>query len=323
MIATALTQRLGCRVPVQQAGMGGVTTVELVEAVAAAGAIGTLPGLDAIPLRDRLARLADRPGLAYGVNFLVPFVDPADVELAARESRFVEMFYGDPERATVERIHAGGAEAWWQVGSVAEACAAVDAGCDVVIAQGVEAGGHVRGTTPLLPLLDGVLGALDRAGTRDVPVVAAGGIATARGVAAVLAAGASAARVGTRFVATDESCAHPRYKDALVHASGVDTVLTDRFGAGWPDAPHRVLRRALDRANEATTDVVGATRHADAEIPVVRWSPMPPTVDMTGAIEAMACYCGQGVDAVTGRERAADVVRELAEGAERLLRSWS
>jgi NAD(P)H-dependent flavin oxidoreductase YrpB (nitropropane dioxygenase family) len=319
VITTALTRLLDCQVPLQQAGMGGVTTVELVEAVAGAGGIGTLPALDTTPLALRLDRLAARPGLVYGVNFLVPFVDPADVELAARRTRFVEMFYGDPEPATVARIHDGGALAWWQIGSLDEARAAVDAGCDVVVAQGVEAGGHVRGTTPLLPLLDGVLDALDRSGTETVPVVAGGGIATPRGVAAVLAAGAAAARIGTRFVTSDESCAHPRYKDALLAASGVDTVLTDRFGAGWPDAPHRVLRSALREADARTGDVVGAARYGDAEVPVVRWSPMPPTVDTTGEIDAMACYCGQGVDAVVARERAADVVQALADGAERLL----
>jgi NAD(P)H-dependent flavin oxidoreductase YrpB (nitropropane dioxygenase family) len=152
-----------------------------------------------------------------------------------------------------------------------------------------------------------------------VPVVAAGGIATPRAVAAVLAAGAAAARVGTRFVTSDESCAHPRYKDALLAASGVDTVRTDRFDAGWPDAPHRVLRSALQRADTLGGDVAGAPRYGDAEVPVVRWSPMPPTVDTTGEIDAMACYCGQGVDAVVAREPAAHIVEMLADGAERLL----
>src|SRR5204863_4315258 len=143
--------------------------------------------------------------------FLVPFLDRDAVAVAAARSRLVEFFWGEPDRALVESAHAGGARAAWQVGSADEARAARDAGCDIVVAQGVEAGGHVRGTTGLLPLLDIVLDATDDA----IPVVAAGGIATARTFAAVMATGASAARVGTRFVVTREANAHPRYLDAL------------------------------------------------------------------------------------------------------------
>src|SRR5207248_11032215 len=133
------------------------------------------------------------------------------------------VFWGDPDAAVVARIHAGGALAFWQVGSREEALAAADADCDVVVAQGVEAGGHVRGTTPLLALLDHVVGQV------DVPVVAAGGITTAERVAEVLAAGASAVRLGTRLLATTESAAHPDYLAALLAADGKDTELTTAF----------------------------------------------------------------------------------------------
>src|SRR5205085_7101260 len=111
---------------------------------------------------------------------------------------------------------------------------AVDAGCDLVIAQGTEAGGHVRGTIGLLPLLDAVLERV------AVPIVAAGGIATPGAVAAAMAAGAAGVRIGTAFVATVESGAHPDYIAALLRADGGDTVLTEAFGVGWPNAPHRV-----------------------------------------------------------------------------------
>ncbi|HEV8163681.1 MAG TPA: nitronate monooxygenase, partial [Actinomycetota bacterium] len=109
-------------------------------------------------------------------------VDFAAGELAASRARLVEFFWADPDPALVELVHAGGALAGWQVGSVEEAERAADAGCDLVIAQGVEAGGHVRGTVALLPLLAGVLEVV------TVPVLAAGGIASARSMAAVLAA---------------------------------------------------------------------------------------------------------------------------------------
>lgn len=200
-VSTGFTELLGCRLPIQLAGMGGSSGPELVNAVAGAGAAATVAphGLSRSALDGVLDRLG--PGV-IGINVLVPFLDLRAVETAAARLRYVEFFYGDPVTDLVTRVHAHGALAAWQVGSVEEAVAAEEAGCDFVIAQGVEAGGHVRGTTALLPLLDAVLERM------RVPVVAAGGIATARGVAAVLAAGAGAARVGTRFLATPEADVH-------------------------------------------------------------------------------------------------------------------
>ena len=139
----------------------------------------------------------------------------------------------------------------WQVGSADEARAAVDAGCDLVVAQGDEAGGHVRGTLGLLTTLERVLDAV------EVPVVAAGGIGSARQVAAALAAGASAVRVGTRFIASAESGAHPDYVRAVLEATAEDSTLTDVFSVGW-DAPHRVLRSCIEAARAFRGDVVGS-----------------------------------------------------------------
>src|SRR5262249_53714320 len=155
------------------------------------------------------------------------------VELAAERCPLVEFFWGEPSAALVDLVHAQGASASWQVGSADEGRLAADAGCDLVIAQGVEAGGHGRGAPRFLPLLEELRAAV------DVPVVAAGGIGTGRAMAAALTAGADAVRVGTRFVAATESVAHPDYVDAVVKASADDTVLTTAFGEGWPDAPHR------------------------------------------------------------------------------------
>ena len=208
-----------------------------------------------------------------------------ELELAARRARVIDLFWGDPDAAVVDRIHAGGALAFWQIGSLVEALAAVDAGCAAVIAQGVEAGGHVRGTTPLFTLLRQVVPAV------QVPVVAAGGVA----LVAALNAGAAEARVGTRFLATAESRAHPDYVAALVAATAVDTVYTTVFGEGWPDAPHRVLRTAKERAPAGANDVVGQAAYGDRCWDVVRWSAQPPTVFITGEVVAMAMYAGRGV----------------------------
>jgi nitronate monooxygenase len=237
--------------------------------------------------------------LAVGVNFLVPFLDRAAVEEASGRAALVECFWGEPDPHLIAVIRGGGARAGWQVGSVDEARAAQDAGCDVIVAQGVEAGGHVRGGTGLLPLLDEVRAVV------DVPIVAAGGIGTGRAMAAAFTAGADAVRVGTRFVAAVESIAHPAYVAALIAARADDTVITTAFGDGWPDAPHRVLRSSISAG-----DARGAAQS---------WSPAWPTTASSGAIEAHALYAGQSVGAVTARQPAADIIEELVEAANRLL----
>lgn len=289
--------------------MGGVAAgPELAAAVGGAGAQGMVGAVMLSPaaLGAVLDAIPDEIRRTSGVNFLVPFVDPGCVALAAARVRVVDFFYGSPDPALVELVHAGGALAGWQVGSAAEARAAAAAGCDLVVAQGVEAGGHVRGRLGLLPLLAEVLAAI------DVPVVAAGGVATARGVEAALAAGADAVRVGTRFVAAAEANAHPRYVEALVAATGDDTVLTEAFSHGWPDAPHRVLRSCVDAAAALDVEVVAETAHGGVAMPVPRWATAPPSRTTTGHVGAMALYAGQGVGAVRAPAPAAAIVAELA-----------
>jgi nitronate monooxygenase len=315
MLTTKFTTLIGCSIPVQQAGMGGVATPELVAAVANAGGLGMLGGvrLPAPFLTSALDQLRQQARGSFGVNFLAPFLDRECLEIAAARARVVEFFYGDPDPAHVRTVHAGKALAAWQVGSRDEAQAAVDAGCDFIVAQGVEAGGHVRGCIGLLPLLDEVLAAI------HVPVVAAGGIATARGMAAALTAGASAVRVGTRFVAAVESAAHPYYKEALVQARPEDTVLTEAFSANWPHAPHRVLRSCVAAAEALPDGVVGYAEIGGQRMAITRFMTPAPIRATTGAIEAMALYAGESVGAVRGIESAAQIIQELADGAERLL----
>ena len=155
-------------------------------------------------------------------------------------------------------------------------------------------------------------------------MVGAGGIATARGVAACLAAGAAAARVGTRLLATSESGAHPRYVAALLEAGAEDAVLTDAFSVMWPRGPepHRTLRSAVEAAEAFGEEVVGETRMGATTLAVPRFGVPCPNRDTTGEIAAMAHYAGQGVGATRQVVPAAQVVEELAEGAERLLRRW-
>jgi NAD(P)H-dependent flavin oxidoreductase YrpB (nitropropane dioxygenase family) len=276
--------------------------------------------LPADALAGLLDDLAGRTGGVVGVTFLLPFgADPAAVEVAAARARLVDFFYGDPDPALVARVHDGGALASWQAGSVAEARAAADAGCELVAVQGMEGGGRIRGRVALLPLLAEVLDAV------RVPVVAGGGIASARGVAACLAAGAAAVRVGTRLLATEEAGAHPAYVAALLAAGAEDAVLTDAFSVMWPPGPepHRTLRSALEAAEAFDGEVVGETRMGPTTLPVPRFGVPCPNRDTIGEIAAMVHYAGQGVGATDRVLPAAQVVTELALGAEELLRRWS
>jgi nitronate monooxygenase len=213
----------------------------------------------------------------------------------------------------VDLTHGAGTLAGWQVGSVDEARAAEDAGCDLVTVQGVEAGGHVRGSSPLLPLLREVLDAV------DVPVLAAGGIADGRSFDEVMAAGADGARIGTRFIATVESGAHPLYKQAVLDAVGDATVVTDAFAdcplcATSPRA--RVLRTAVARLTELDDDVVGTATMGGERVPVPRGSGSPPSAGVEGRVDAMAMYAGAAVGSVTEIQPAAEVIAELMAGLE-------
>ncbi|HKF91762.1 MAG TPA: nitronate monooxygenase [Acidimicrobiia bacterium] len=319
MLTTRFTDRVGCKLPIQQAGMGGVAGPDLAVAVSAAGGLGTvaLHMMPAPMVAETLDAMSLRTTAPLAFNVLVPFVDREAVAAASSRCRLVEFFYDDPDADLVRIAHEGGALAAWQIGSRAEAEAARDAECDIVIVQGVEAGGHVRGSVGLLALLPEVLDSV------EVPVVAAGGIGSARAAAAALAAGADAVRVGTRFVATQEADTHPDYADALVRARAEDTVLTEAFSVMWPDAPHRVLRSCVDKAEALDDDAVGEIEIGGTTMPVPRLSVLAPTRATSGSVDAMALYAGQSVTDVAGVVPARDVVIEITTGAEELLRHWA
>src|SRR3954447_23603606 len=303
MANEGFTGLVGCRLPLQLASLGGpVGTPELAAAVSKAGGLGMIPNPSSAVEVERV--LATARGLTsgpLGIGFLVPFVVREAVDAAAASAEVVEFFYGDPTADLVRLAGAGGALVGWQVGSVEEAANAVGAGCDYVVVQGTEAGGHVRGTQPL----DDVLA--DSLGRVDVPVVAAGGIGTRDRVAALLTAGASAVRVGTRFVAAEESNAHPEYIARLIAATAQDTVITEAFGANWPKAPHRVLRTAITAAERLGDAAVAVARKQE----IGRFHSMPPTRHVRGEIAAMALYAGESVDAITTVLPAHDIVAEL------------
>src|SRR2546422_1537569 len=263
MLQTKFTELLGCTVPLQQAGMGKIASPALAAAVADAGGLGMVSGIGAAPA-EYVAKILD--GLrrstsgAFGANFIVDGVREtgkldADflkvLEVAASRAPVVEFFYEQPDPELVEITHAGGALVSWQLGSAAEAVAAERAGCDLIVAQGTEAGGHVRGKIGLLALLSEVLPSV------KVPVVAAGGIGTGRAMAAALAAGASAVRGGTPFVAAEEAGAPPPDLDKLIAPGGEGTIFTEAFSPNLAEAPHRVLRCFVGTVARVPRGVLG------------------------------------------------------------------
>jgi NAD(P)H-dependent flavin oxidoreductase YrpB (nitropropane dioxygenase family) len=292
---------------------------ELASAVSEAGGLGTIAGAR-LDIEKELRAARRLTGSPIAVNLLLPFVRGADAAAAA-EADVIVTFWGAPRRlAACTWLH--------QCGSAQEAVAAETAGADGVIAQGVEAGGHVRGTRPLLNLLEEV-----RAAVR-IPVLAAGGIVTREDVTAVLAAGAVAAVVGTRFLLSHESRAHAAYKQRAREADR--TLVTELFGLGWPDARHRVIPNAATRrwlgsgasgcppwiaaANRATRSLVTRTpdrwqvRALAAQRPWLPFlSPQPPTDDGPASlVDSGPLYAGVGVCRIDDVLPAAEVVARLA-----------
>lgn len=301
------TELVGCRHPVQLAAMSGISTAPLAAAVSNAGGLGMVgigrrtPDVVAAML-DELDELTSAP---TGAGFIVDFIDRESLELTVARLPIIEFFWGWPDAELVPSDRIVG----WQVGTADEARAAADAGCRYVVVQGIEAGGHVRGEQPLHELVRDV-----RQAVGDVAVVAAGGIGTGEDVRQAVELGADAVRIGSRFVATEESMAHERYVELLVASTGADTELSEAFWVGWPDAQHRVLTVAVEASGDGD-DVVGHMPGPDGTLhKVPRFFVSPPTRNSTGNIDAMALYAGIGIGAITGRPPAADVVAELVAG---------
>src|SRR5262244_1992725 len=318
---------LGIEHPIVAAPMGpDLTGPELVAAVSNAGGLGILQAQFCPPpvFREEIRRVRALTTKPFGVNLLLHFPVEDQVAVCLDERvPVLSLFWGDPT-PYVGRAHAAGVKIFHQVGSVADARRAATAGVDVIIAQGVEAGGHVAGEVSTLALVPRVVDAV-----APRPVAAAGGIGDARGVVAVLALGAQAAVLGTRFLASAESRAHPRYKQTVLEAGEGDTVRTILFGHGWPNAPHRTLRTAFvqqwlgqeGRGQESRPDepVVGHTMIGGQRMPVLRFMGFPPNSDARGDIDSMDLLAGQSVGLIHEVKPAAQIVRELVEEARQII----
>ena len=320
---TPFCRLAGIPLPIIQAPIGGMAVPELAAAVSNAGGLGMLSVTwdDPNELDDKLARmraLTDRP---FGVNMILVWPQEERLRKCVDAGvRIVSFFWGDPA-PLVPIAHAGGAIVLHTVGDAAEARRAVDAGVDVVVAQGWEAGGHVRGEVGTLVLIPTVVDAV-----APTPVIAAGGIGDGRGLAAVLTMGASAGWLGTRFVMSKEAPALPPYRDLLAAADETSTVYSSVFDVGWPDAPHRTLRNSTIEMWEAAGRPLPGERPGEGET-VATWidgelipryastSARTGVIGAPGDIEALSLWAGQSVGLIDDVRPAGEIVRQLADEA--------
>ncbi len=297
-----------------QAPTGSIAGPELCAAVVRAGGVGamgltwTSPEDAAVSVRAVRARVGDAP---FQGNFALAFEPHALSAALEAGLPAVTFSWGDPTPyLALCRDH--GARVGAQVTSREEAEALIGK-VDFLIAQGVEAGGHVQSSSPLFDLLPQIV-------PLGPPVVAAGGLADGREVRRVLDLGAAGAMLGTRFVATRESRAHEAYKTRIVE--GRETALTELFDLGWPNAPHRVLRNSTLEAWEAAGHPPSGVRPGEGETvghapggPILRYEDTAPREGFAGEIEAMCLYAGTGVGRIDDLPQAGDLVRRLAQEA--------
>ncbi|NML18549.1 NAD(P)H-dependent flavin oxidoreductase [Azohydromonas caseinilytica] len=312
MLRTALTEMFGIDHPIVLAPMGGVSGGRLAAAVSNAGGLGLVGGGygDSGWLSRELSLVKSLTSHPWGVGLITWSADASIVELVLGYRPYAVMLsFGDPEPYG-SIVKAAGCRLICQVQDVAGARLALEAGADVIVAQGTEAGGHGAGRSTL-PLVPAVVDAV-----APTPVLAAGGIADGRGLAAALMLGAQGVLVGTRFYASEEALGHPHAKRKLVEAHGEDTCRTTAFDVvrklAWPE-PYNgralcngFVKRWRGREDELAAQVdiqqhvyASAVQAADHDVAVV--------------------WAGEGVDLIDGIEPAGDIVQRLAaEAADRL-----
>jgi nitronate monooxygenase len=312
-VRTPVCELLGIEHPIVQAPMAAVP--RLAAAVSDAGALGMVTltwSADTAAVVRETAALTERP---FGGNFVLTQDHHRRLDQALEAGlRIVSFIWGDPS-SYIKPVHDAGGIVLLTVGSADEARRAVVSGVDVIVAQGWEAGGHVWGSVATLPLVPAVVDAV-----APVPVIAAGGIGDARGVAAVLALGAQAAWLGTRFLLAQEMPIHEDYRRALIAAAETDPQwYPNLYDVGWPDSPHRALRNSTARAWEAAGRPAPGQRPGEGEViahfasgeSIVRYEPAPPMAGTTGDIEALSMWAGQGVALARQSQPAAEIVAEL------------
>jgi NAD(P)H-dependent flavin oxidoreductase YrpB (nitropropane dioxygenase family) len=342
-LRTPLCRELGVEYPILSVGFGLGAGPSLAAAVSNAGGFGVLGGanrsLEEISrIIEQTGELTGRP---FGINFILVALEHADApeedkaelrhqieSVIAERVAAIVFFWGDCE-PFIEDAHRNQVKVLIQVGSVEEAKAAADAGVDAVIVQGVEAGGHVRGTTPIWEFVPAAVEAVS-----PVPVVVSGGIGDGAGLARVLSLGAQGVSLGTRFVASDEAWFHPAHKQRVIESAAEDTVYGDLYDAWWPGAPHRTLRnKTFDeweaagrppsgrRPGEGTS--IGTRRLPSGDVqewPRYAVGAIPPTFE--GDLERVPMLVGESCSVVNDVKPAAEIVKDIVRDAEAAL-AWT
>ena len=321
---TSFTDQYQLKIPVASAGMAFVARAELVAAVSASGGMGVLGGTAMPPalLEQEIAAIRASTDRCFGINFIPRFTTSEQISLCANlKIPVVSFFWDTPESGWVDELGDAGTRIWVQVGSVDEALHAAEIGAGLIIAQGIEAGGHNRSTAGTFALVPSVVDAV-----APIPVLAAGGIADGRGVVAALALGAEGAWIGTRFLASTEADAHQGYKTKLVEASVDGTTRHWVFGLDFPNAPVRGLRNRIVTEHEgadqpppykgldpAKLPEIGATELFGQSIPLLKYTGIPPTPKTTGDLEQMSLLAGESVGLINDLPSASEITKRLAE----------
>ena len=319
---TPLVDLLGCELPIINAGMGGVARSELAAAVCNAGGFGCL-GMVREPvsrIRDevtQLRALSDRP---FAVNLI-----PAATEQSLLRQQIdccIELkvpaiaLFWDVDSELIKELKQQGIQVLHQVGSRIDAQRALRAGVDVLIAQGVEAGGHVRGNVSTMALVPELVA------LSPVPVVASGGIASGAGLVAALALGAQGVSCGSLFLATNEANTHPLHQQRLCRAHAEDTLYSYRFFRNWPMAaavrvlPNGVTDGTYDHLHNLQEPPVIAEQDGQS---IQLFSTDSPLRDATGSIDSMALYAGQSCSQINTVSSVAQCIAQLLHDADHTL----
>ena len=329
MLQTKLAREYDLSVPLVSAGMGFIALPQLVAAVSNAGGLGLL-GASPAPSPAMQAMIQATKSLThhlFGVDLVIadtifgPSTTDDHIDVCINESiKVVVFFWNLPSKEWINRLHSAGSKVWVQIASLDRARQAVDLGADAIIVQGSEAGGHNHSNLSLISLIPA---AVDE--VAPVPVIAAGGIADGRGVAAALALGAEAVCVGTRLVASTEAYAHQEYKQRIVAAKVDDITRTSIFGPEWPDQPMKVIRNRVVREWAGRDDrtpppadppqLIGRTLLGGQQYQMPKYSAALPTPDSSGDFEEMCLAAGESAGLVKGIKPAGEIIEEMMEEA--------
>jgi nitronate monooxygenase/enoyl-[acyl-carrier protein] reductase II len=316
-----MIDRLNTKYPIWNAGMGsGIAGPELASAVSEAGGLGVL-GCGAMQGADVAAMITDTKVLtkkSIGANIILPMSDGSDIAACFDGGVDVLVLFWDDIQPFVKDAQSRGIFILSQCGSPEDAVRAADAGADGIIIQGLESGGHVSSSQELVQNLENII-----KDVKPLPCIAAGGLSTGAQIKDVLSRGARAVSLGTRFLATHEANATDAYKNRLLTSKSEDTVITQLFDGGWPNAPHRVIINgdytawvegdSPDSPNRpGEGECIGHIAQTDGqEIKLSRYTTMPAIKGFNGSIENLPLYAGTSIDNINAIESVENLFKIL------------